>query len=397
MQAGDGTREALPETLPDIANPAERKAAGLAAASPPPPLQVAPARAARRRRSRADRAMTAADPHLTRSGGGLRWASDRLKARVWAVERAFERNKAADHAVDDARIRIFVVLLLFGALFVLLGLGATRAALRHFDSQATSGPVVSSARAELADRQGRLLALDLMHFGLYLDAREVWDKQEVRRGLLSALPRLSPTRLERAMNSGKRVVLIGGLTPQERMRIHELGLAGVSFEPEERRVYPLGATAAHLIGFSDRGGQGLAGAEKAFNDQLRADGGIGGPIELSVDLRIQAALEDEVRAAGVDQQAKGVVGLVTDVHTGEILALSSWPDFNPGAPGAASPEQLLNRAAGSVYEMGSTFKGLTLAIGLDSNQVTRASTFDATQPFRMAGRTSATSTPPIRC
>lgn len=330
--------------------------------------------------------MTTADPHLTRSGGGLRWASERLKARVWAVERAFERNKAADHAVDDARIRIFVVLSLFGALFVLLGLGAAGAALRNFDSQATTGPVVSSARAELADRNGRLLALDLMHFGLYLDAREVWDKEEVRRGLLTALPRLAPARLERAMSSGKRVLLTGGLTPQERMRVHELGLAGLSFEPEERRVYPLGATAAHLIGFSDRGGQGLAGAEKAFNDQLRADGGAGGPVELSIDLRIQAALEEEVTAAAVDQRAKGAVGLVTDVHTGEILAMASWPDYDPGAPGQASPDALLNRAAGSVYEMGSTFKGITLAVGLDSGKVTRQSTFDATQPFRMAGR-----------
>jgi cell division protein FtsI (penicillin-binding protein 3) len=302
------------------------------------------------------------------------------------VERAFERNKAADHAVDDTRIRIFVVLFLFGALFVLLGLGATRAALRHLDSRSASGPVVSSARAELADRNGRLLALDLMHFGLYLDARDVWDKDEVRRGLLTALPRLAPARLERAMASGKRVLLTGGLTPHERTQVHALGLAGLSFEPEERRVYPLGATAAHLIGFSDRGGQGLAGAEKAFNDQLRANTGAGGPLELSIDLRIQAALEEEVTLAAVDQRAKGAVGLVTDVHTGEILAMTSWPDYDPGAPGQASPEALLNRAAGSVYEMGSTFKGLTLAIGLDSGKVTRESTFDATQPFRMAGR-----------
>jgi cell division protein FtsI (penicillin-binding protein 3) len=132
---------------------------------------------------------------------------------------------------------------------------------------------------------------------------------------------------------------------------------------------------------------GLAGAEKAFNDRLRAGGGVGAPLALSIDLRIQAALEDEVTAVGVDQRAKGVVGLVTDVHTGEILGMSSWPDYDPNAPGSAAPDALLNRAAGSVYEMGSTFKGLTLAIGLDSGKVSRGSTFDATQPLRMAGRT----------
>ncbi|MDP8915726.1 MAG: penicillin-binding protein 2, partial [Pseudomonadota bacterium] len=179
----------------------------------------------------------------------------------------------------------------------------------------------------------------------------------------------------------------GGLTPQERARVHALGLAGLSFEPEERRVYPLGATAAHLIGFSDRGGEGLAGAERVFNDALRANNGMGGPIELSIDLRIQSVLEEELSAAAADQQVKGAVGVVTDVHTGEILAMASYPDFDPGNPGAATPEQLLNRAAGSVYEMGSTFKGFTIAAGLESGRFTRASTFDATQPFRMAGRT----------
>jgi len=331
--------------------------------------------------------MTTADPHLIRGPGGLRWASDRLKAHIWAVERAFERNKAAGHAVDDTRIRIFVVLFLFGALFTTLAIGAARVALSNPEASGPSAPVVSSARAELADRNGNLLALDLMHFGLYLDPKEVWDTEETRKGLAEALPRLSPARLERAFKSEKRVHLVGGLTPQERARVHELGLAGLSFEPEERRVYPLGATAAHLIGFSDRGGQGLAGAEKAFNDQLRGETAAAGPVELSIDLRIQAALEEEVTAAAVDQRAKGAVGLVTDVHTGEILAMASWPDYDPGQPGSATPDALLNRAAGSVYEMGSTFKGLTLAIGLDTGKFNRQSTFDATQPFRMAGRT----------
>jgi len=330
--------------------------------------------------------MTAADPHAGRRSKPMGWGGW-LKGRVWAVERAFEKNRAADRAVDDTRLRIFVVFTLFATLFLALALGASRAALSGRTEQAASAPAVSAARAELADRRGSLLALDLMHYGLYLDAREVWDRGEVRRGLQAALPDLEPSRLERALSSGRRTLLLGGLTPQERARVHALGLAGLSFEPEERRVYPLGATAAHLIGFSDRGGQGLAGAEKAFNDELRAAGGATGPLELSMDLRIQGALEEEVTAIGLDQQAKGVVGLVTDVHTGEILAMSSWPDFDPGAPGSATPDALLNRAASSVFEMGSTFKGLTLAIGLDTGQVTRASTFDATQPFRMAGRT----------
>jgi hypothetical protein len=236
------------------------------------------------------------------------------------------------------------------------------------------------------DRNGRLLAMDLTHYGVYLDPNEVWDAQETRRILLAALPKLSKVRLERTLKRTRRGLLIAGLTPQERVRIRDLGLPGISFEPEQRRVYPLGAQAAHLIGFTDFGGQGIAGAERALDAEMRA-AGQGGMVPLSIDLRVQAALEDEVQKAGMDQRAKGAVGIVSDVVTGEILAMASYPDYHPGDPGTATPEQLLNRTTQSVYEMGSTFKGITIAAGLDSGAITRQSTFDATQPFRMAGRT----------
>ena len=331
--------------------------------------------------------MRPAELHPYRPATPFGWAWANFKGRIWALERAFERNKAANRAVDDTRLRIFFVMSLFGAAFVALAAGATKAALFSGGSHTAAAPAESASRAELTDRDGRLLAVDLMHYGVYLYPREVWDAEETRRGLLALTPRLSPSRLERALTGSRRVHLVGGLTPQERARVHALGLAGVSFEPEQRRVYPLGATAAHLIGFSDRGGQGLAGVERAFNDKLRADGGNAGPLALSIDLRVQAALEDELSFAAVDQQVKGAVGLVADVQTGEILAMASYPEFDPGAPGDASPEALLNRAAASVYEMGSTFKGFTIAVGLDSGAVTFADTFDATQPLRMAGRT----------
>jgi cell division protein FtsI (penicillin-binding protein 3) len=110
-------------------------------------------------------------------------------------------------------------------------------------------------------------------------------------------------------------------------------------------------------------------------------------VPLSIDLRVQAALEDEIQKTGIEQRAKGAVGMVVDVKTGEVLGMANYPDFNPGQAGKHTPDELLNRAVQSVYEMGSTFKGITIAAGLDSGAITRQSTFDATQPFRMAGRT----------
>ena len=307
---------------------------------------------------------------------------------VWRIEHAFERSKAAGHATDDTRIRIFVVLVLFAMAFATLGVEAGRAAL-FSDARGVGlgDPVAAEARADLTDRQGRLLAADLTHYGLYLDPREVWDQAETRRGLLSSLPNLSKERLSRALRSGRREYLMGGLSPQQRARVHDLGLPGVMFEEEQRRVYPLGPTAAHLIGFSDSGGHGLAGAERALDPLVRQGARAGEPTALSIDLRVQAALEDEVTKAVAAHQAIAAVGLVTDVHTGEILGMVSLPDFNPNAPGRADPNQLMNRAAASVFEMGSTFKIFTSALALDSGVVTVNSTFDATQPLRIGSRT----------
>ncbi|MBW8858300.1 MAG: penicillin-binding protein 2, partial [Caulobacter sp.] len=155
----------------------------------------------------------------------------------------------------------------------------------------------------------------------------------------------------------------------EKDAIFDLGLPGVEFEEQAARVYPLGASAAHFIGFVDKGGKGLSGAEKALDKPVReaAAKGPDGAIPLSIDLRVQAALEDEVRKAAIEFQAKDAVGIVTNVHTGEILGLVSYPDYDPNQLNQASAEQMTNHAAASVYEMGSTF--------------------DARQPFQLGYRT----------
>jgi cell division protein FtsI (penicillin-binding protein 3) len=311
-----------------------------------------------------------------------------LTGWMWRLEHAFERARASGKVVDDTRIRIFFVLTVFASGFVVLSIGATHAALF---SDAGRGEAftrpMGAARADLVDRNGRMLAADLLHYGLYIDPREIWDTDETRAALAKALPNLAPGRLGRALKSGRRSFVIGGLTPEVRAQLHDLGLPGVSFEPEGRRVYPLGDTAAHLIGFADTGGEGLAGAEAALNDDIRDAVATHGSVPLSIDLRIQAALEDELYTAAAQFQPKGAAGVVINVHTGEILGLANYPTFNPNRPGQASLDARLNRAAGAVYEMGSTFKGFTVAAGLDTGIATPQSTFDATHPFQLGYRT----------
>jgi cell division protein FtsI (penicillin-binding protein 3) len=322
--------------------------------------------------------------HPSFEAPGWRW----LKARVWGLEHAFERARAAGKAEDDTRIRILFVLSLFAIAFLVLAVGAARAAL-FSDAGRGGGYVgaVGAARADLVDRNGSMLAADLLHYGLYVDPREIWDADEVRRALRTALPDVNGQRLEKVLRGEKRGFVIAGLTPQQRARVHALGLPGVSFEPEERRVYPLGRTAAHLIGFADTGGVGLAGAERALNDTIRAGAPGKAAVPLSIDLRIQAALEDELYKAAAEFQPRGAVGVVTNVHTGEILGLASYPTYDPNQVAKASDDAKLNRAAASIYEMGSTFKAFTVAIGLDTGVATPSSTFDARQPFQLGYRT----------
>jgi cell division protein FtsI (penicillin-binding protein 3) len=309
-----------------------------------------------------------------------------LAERVWGLEHAFERARASGKAEDDTRLRIFFVLALFAMGFLTLAVGATRAAL-FSDAARTDGRIAPAAttRADLVDRNGMLLAADLLHYGLYIDPREIWEPEETRRSLLAALPSLDANRLERALRGQRRIFVLGALTPEQRNRVHALGLPGVSFEPEQRRVYPLGPSAAHIIGFADAGGEGVAGAEAALNEDIRA--AAGGQLPLSIDLRVQGALEDELYKAIHEFTPKGAVGLVTDVHTGEILGMASWPVYDPNNPGKAGVYAQTNRAAATVFEMGSTFKAFTVAIGLDTGVATPTTTFDATQPYKLGYRT----------
>ena len=306
---------------------------------------------------------------------------------IWTLEHAFERARAADRPVDDTKLRIFFVLSLFALAFIAVGVDATRKAMGpSLASSEFAEPTPAAARADLVDREGRLLAVDLTHYGLYLDSREVWDAAETRRALRRALPGLTSDRLNRALHGRHRLHLIGGLTPAEKEAVHDLGLPGVSFEEEARRVYPLGPSAAHLIGFSDAGGRGLSGAELAFDRTIQDAAKGAGSVALALDLRVQAALEDELRKGVAQFTPRGAVGLVTDIQTGEILAMASLPDFDPNAANRASDDAKLNRAAQSVYEMGSTFKTFTFAMALDSGSETMASTFNAGQPLMIGSR-----------
>ncbi|QUD87741.1 peptidoglycan D,D-transpeptidase FtsI family protein [Phenylobacterium montanum] len=324
--------------------------------------------------------MRPVDLAFYRAPPAIRW----VLRLIWHIEHGFERARAEGHALDDARRRIRFVFLMFSAGFVVLAVCASKAALFPSVERVTALAAPDGARADIVDRNGQLLAVDLPHYGVYFNPAENWDTGEVLRKLPAVLPQLNAERLDRALHATRRQYLIGGLTPEEKAKVDDLGLPGISFENEVGRVYPQGSTAGHLIGFVDRGGSGLAGAELGLNQAIDDDAGKTA-LPLSIDVRVQAAVQDELSKAAEKFNAIGGVGIVTNVHTGEILAMASWPNFDPNKAGESPPADMINHAAATVYEPGSVFKVFTLAMGIDAGLANVDTPFDVATPLQLAG------------
>ncbi len=240
----------------------------------------------------------------------------------------------------------------------------------------------ASERADITDRNGVILATSLPTVSLYADPTEVLDADEAADKLVGVLPGLDRSAVRAKLASrGRFVWLHRNLTPTQQYAVNRLGIPGLAFQHGEHRVYPHGRAAAHLLGFTDVDGRGIAGVERRFDGTLRRGGG---PLRLSVDLRLQAVLREELSAAFIGSKALGAAGLVLDVGTGEIMALASLPDFDPNVPATAGGEAGFNRATMGVYEMGSTFKLFTTAMALDSGTVTLRDGYDASKPIRVA-------------
>jgi len=339
--------------------------------------------------------MTVHDPRAFRPAPGagrpltsavspwLRWMGE----AVWFVEHAFERARADARPEEDTRVRIFLIRAVFMVVFSGLVLGAAHAALLAPRGGHGAASVAGALqRADLTDRNGALLATNITHYGLYIDPSEVWDKDAAFRQIRRTLPRISATRLRRVLDGDRRLIAQPGLTPAERQAIHALALGGLSFEPEDRRVYPLNSSAAHLIGASDTGGQGTSGAELAFNDAIREAGAAGQDFALSIDLRVQGVLENELGAVASEVGAKGAVGVVADARTGEILGMASWPTYDANRRGQASDDAALNRVTSAHYEMGSVFKTFTIATAIDTGLADLDTMIDASQAYMIGNR-----------
>lgn len=287
---------------------------------------------------------------------------------------------------ERSRQRVALTGALFLACFIVLSGRLFNLALEGNTGTADGPPALRSdvVRPEIVDRNGRILATNLMTASLYADARKIIDPAEAASQLISVFPDLDSKTLEGKLTSDRAFVwLKRDLTPGQHQAAHSLGVPGLYFHKGWKRVYPKGRIAPHVLGHVDVDSRGLAGIER-YLDLNATDGSDGGPTRLSIDLRVQHAMRDELEKGMATFGAKGAVGVVLDVRSGEVMALSSLPDYDPNDFSAASANARFNRATVGVYEMGSIFKTFTTAMALDSGVVSLKDGYDATDPIKVA-------------
>ncbi|MFP5078171.1 peptidoglycan D,D-transpeptidase FtsI family protein [Rhizobium sp. YIM 134829] len=253
-----------------------------------------------------------------------------------------------------------------------------------------------ASRPDILDRNGEVLATDIRTVSLFAEPHKIVDADEAVEQLATVLPNLNVADIYNKLKSKSRFQwLRRQLTPKQQSDILALGIPGIGFRPEKRRFYPGGVTAAHIVGHVNVDNRGIAGMERWIDSQGLADLAAIGmtsdaklePVRLSIDLRVQNIVREVIDHGMKEFQAIAAGAVVMDVHTGEILAMASVPDYDPNNPASGGEEGWMNRMSNGTFEMGSTFKSFTTAMALDSGKVTLKDSFDARFPIRIGGFT----------
>ena len=281
--------------------------------------------------------------------------------------------------------RLMLVLLLFVGVTALVGLRLVW--LGAFSDRAAATAVADASippRADIVDRNGLPLAQTIEAWSIGVHPRNViGNKAQLAERLHALMPERSVADYLAILNSGASYhYLARRAVPEMVERVNALGEPGIVFNREPERLYPQTALAGHVLGWVDADGHGVAGIERAMEPRLTDPRLRAVPLALSVDSRVQAALESELDQAVTGMSAEGGTGIIMDVHTGEVVAMASAPTFNPNAAGQSDPSALYNRATMGVYELGSTFKPITVASALEAGVVTSMSQrWDASAPL----------------
>ena len=299
---------------------------------------------------------------------------------------ALDGSRKSRGSLTRARIRWVIALLLivFGAVagrLVQLGM-----VVQDTTIEGQTRDLITATRPAILDRNGLELAVDIRVPSLFAEPRRIIDVEEAAQGIKSVLPDINIDWLRQRLTGDKGFVWVKReLTPAIQERIMQLGIPGLDFVTESKRFYPGSNESSHILGAVNIDNQGIAGMEKDIDDEsvallqslgLARDNELE-PVSLSIDLRVQHAMHDVLSDALVRYKAIAAAGVMLDVHTGEVVGLVSLPDFDPNNPVTALEKDRFNRITSGIFELGSTFKTVTVAAALDSGAVKITDNFDA--------------------
>ncbi|WP_323014625.1 penicillin-binding protein 2 [Devosia sp.] len=299
---------------------------------------------------------------------------------------ALDGARKARTNLTQARIRWMVLALLLG--FGLVGGRLVQLGMVVTDStiEGQARDVITATRPPILDRNGLEMAVDIRVPSLYAEPRRIIDVEEAVRKLRTVLPDLDEAWLRNRLSGDKGFVWVQReLSPAIQDKVMRLGIPGIDFITESKRFYPGMREASHILGSTNIDNQGISGIEKHMDTEavaLLQDLGLArgnalAPVELSVDMRVQHVLYEEMTDAMSRYQAIAAAGVMLDIHTGEVIALVSLPDFNPNEPATALVKDTFNRITSGIFEPGSIFKTVTMAGALDSGAVRINDQFDA--------------------
>jgi cell division protein FtsI (penicillin-binding protein 3) len=247
---------------------------------------------------------------------------------------------------------------------------------------AAQGATKAVGRGDVVDRNGVVLATSLPTASVYADPWQILDADAATADLARVFPDIDREALRARLSSTSHFAWVRrGLTPEQQDRVNRLGIPGLGFITERRRVYPQGRTAAHVVGFTDIDDHGIAGVEQTFDKSLAE----GHRLRLGLDIRVQHILRRELEASRREFGALGAAGMVLELGSGDVVGMVSLPDFDPNDP-VTDPddEARFNRVTKGVYEMGSTMKLFTVAMALDSGSTTLSGGYDASRPLHVS-------------
>ena len=304
---------------------------------------------------------------------------------------------------DTSRLRAEGRLLVLGAMFAIafgiigMRMGALAGSTPQEPQAAVRGNPIIGQRADITDRNGRILATNLQTYSLYAHPQDMVDPVYAADELVKIFPELKLDKLLADFSGARKFLWIRRqISPEQMQAVHDIGSTGLLFGPREMRLYPNGAIAAHILGGASYGREGVAsaevigvaGVEREFDELLRDPAREGEPLALSIDLTVQAAAE-EVLAGGMSiMNAKGAASVLMDLHSGEIISMVSLPDFDPNnrphvlTTGDQSDSPLFNRAVQGVYELGSVFKIFAVAQALELGLINPDTMIDTKGPLQ---------------